>query len=94
MGVKYLNPVQEADIAPARLAPRLKSINGMTLGLLSNGKINAEKLLIMIAEELAKTGGPIAVVEKSKSNAGRNCPPELIDELVETCDAVITGLGD
>ncbi len=94
MTIRYLNPVQPPDIVPAKLAPRLKSMEGITLGLLPNSKTNAKILLDLIVEELAKTATPGRVVSKGKLNASSNCPPDLIDELTDECDAVITGLGD
>jgi len=94
MTIRYLNPVQEAEIVPARLAPRLTSMEGITLGLLSNGKTNADKLLEMIAGELGAVARLNGVVSKRKGSAGNNCPPDLLEDMLEKCDAVVTGLGD
>ena len=94
MTIKYLNPVQEPGIAPASLAPRLASLEGMTLGLLSNGKTNAGKLLRMIAEELGNEFQLKGVVDANKGSAGNNCPPDVLEDLLDKSDAVITGLGD
>ena len=94
MTIRYLNPIQEADVAPATMAPRLESLEGISLGLLSNGKTNAGKLLRMIAEELGNASPLKGVVDKAKGSAGNNCPPDLLEDLLEQSDAVITGLGD
>ena len=94
MTIRYLNPVQKPEIAPADLAPRLPSLEGMNIGLLSNGKTNAAKLLDMIARELSFETRLGDVVSKRKLNAGSNCPPDLRDELLAQSDAIITGLGD
>ena len=94
MTIHYLNPVQEAEIEPASLAPRLESLQGITLGLLSNGKTNAERLLKLIAEELNDTFNLGEVIQEAKGSAGINCPRELLENLVARCDAVITGMGD
>jgi hypothetical protein len=94
MTIRYLNPVTQPDIASASLAPRLDSLEGIRIGLLSNGKTNAAKLLDMIAEEL-QTGTRLdSIVTRGKINAGSNCPPDIFKDLVDRCDAVITGLGD
>ena len=94
MTIRYLNPIQEADVAPATMAPRLESLEGISLGLLSNGKTNAGKLLRMIAEELGNAFPLKGVVDRAKGSAGNNCPPDLLEDLLEQSDAVITGLGD
>ena len=94
MTIRYLNPVQEPEIASANLAPRLGSLEGIRLGLLSNGKTNAAKLLDMIADELQTETRLGSVIARGKINAGSNCPPDIFDDLAEQCDAVITGLGD
>ncbi|MDP6565182.1 MAG: hypothetical protein QF578_10170 [Alphaproteobacteria bacterium] len=94
MSITYLEPVQEADVRPAGMAPRLASLEGITLGLLSNGKANAARLLAMIAEELGQQFAIKAVVEDSKMAAGSNADAALLDDLATRTDAVITGNGD
>ena len=94
MTIRYLNPVQEANITPASLAPRLKSLEGIRLGLLANSKTNARKLLRMIAEELENEYKFAGIMDEDKGSAGNNCPPDLIADLVDKTEAVITGLGD
>ena len=34
------------------------------------------------------------VVERNKMNASRPCPEDIIDEIVDKCDVVITSSGD
>ena len=94
MAIKYLIPVQESNAAQANLAPRLKSLDGARIGLLSNRKTNADELLTMIAEELGKEFQFGGIVHSVKGNAGGNCPEEIMDDLLAKSDAVITGLGD
>lgn len=94
MTIRYLNPVQEAEIVPGSLAPRLSSLDDCTVGLLSNGKTNASELLEMLAEELGREFRLASIVRVTKRNASGNCPPELLDDLVGKCDAVITAIGD
>lgn len=94
MPIKFLNPVQEAQIEPARMAPRLKKLDGIALGLLNNGKTNAAKLLSLIAQKMEIQYGVTTIISEAKGSAGNNCPPDIVNHLVEKCDAVITGIGD
>ena len=94
MTIRYLNPVQEADVVPASMAPRLKSLEGANLGLLANGKANAANLLAMIGDELTARFKLGRIVAEHKGSAANNCSPDLLDDLMRRCDAVITGNGD
>ena len=94
MTIKFLNPVQEAQVESAHRAPRLKKLDGIALGLLSNGKTNAAKLLNLIAQKMETQYDITAIISEAKGSAGNNCPPDIVNHLVEKCDAVITGIGD
>ena len=94
MTIRYLNPVQEAAVKPASLAPRLPSLEGCRLGLLSNGKENADALLQMVAQEIKTNFSVKNVVSVTKFGAGINCPPKFMEDLLSRCDAVITAVGD
>jgi len=50
--MKLVNPVVVASTVGAQLAPRLSSLDGMTIGLWSNGKLNANELLDACEAEL------------------------------------------
>ena len=63
-------------------------------GLLANGKQNSEELLEMVYEVLADRYEFSGVITKNKGNASRPCPEDLLDELAERCDVVVTSTGD
>ncbi len=94
MTIHFLNPVQESEANPATLASRLSSLDGATLGMLPNGKENAERLLEYVAEELNSRFSLKGLVNVDKIHAGINCPPKILDDLVSQVDAVITAIGD
>lgn len=94
MTIKYLYPVQDADVEQASMAPRLETMNGLTLGLLPNSKGNSLKLHQMIGEEIGRKFNLSKVIILNKGHASTNCDPEIIEEIVHEADAVITGLGD
>lgn len=98
-----LDPTFEAFTAKERLAntrasaPAPKSLNGVRVGLLANGKTNSRELLDVLLEELAQAQGvrlagePIRVVKGSVS-----VPPEPEDfrRLVAETDIVLVAIGD
>ncbi len=94
MAIKYLYPVQDADVVKASMAPRLETLDGITLGLLPNSKGNSYRLHEMIAEEIGLKFNLAGVKSLDKGHASTNCPPEIIAEITEEAGAIITGLGD
>ena len=79
---------------PGSLAPRLKTLDGVRLGLLSTGKRNCDELLAEIASVLGETYRFADVKSWRKSSVYMVAPQRKLDEIVEQCDAVIAGLGD
>jgi hypothetical protein len=94
MTIKYLYPVQDADIIKASMAPRLETMEGITLGLLPNSKGNSLKLHQMIGEEIGRRFNLAGVKTLNKGHASTNCDPRIMEEIIKEADAVITGLGD
>ena len=89
--LKILSPIQETVVPSARLAPRLETLAGKTVGLYSNKKLNADALLAMVAENLATLGS--FSVRHGIYPPERMYSPEEWDD-VETCDVVILANGD
>lgn len=92
--LQVLDPTVQPIPADAVIAERPETLDGKVIGLLANGKINSEEVLALTQEVLADRYEFKGVVERNKRNASRPCPPEIIDELVEQCDVVITSSGD
>ncbi len=92
--LEVLDPTQESIPQEAVLAPRPMTLNGSSLGLLSNGKRNADAMLRMVHDVLADTYEFDRVVSVDKGNASRPCPQDIMAELADRCDVVITASGD
>lgn len=75
-------------------AARLTSLRGASLVLVDNGKQNAGVFVAELAELLKQRYGAKVVEIAKKPIATVEAPPELIDELAKTADAVIIGVGD
>ena len=89
-----LDPTIEAKIESSMISERPESLDGLTIGLLANGKLNSEEILQYVYEvinEKYKLGTPIYA---NKGNASKPCPPDLLENLANECDLIITSSGD
>ena len=92
--LEVLDPTVEPVPQHAVVAPRPLTLDGSVLGLLANGKRNADSLLELVHEVLADRYEFSEVVARNKGNASRPCPKDIMDEMAERCDLVITASGD
>ncbi|MBI1845898.1 MAG: hypothetical protein HYR86_02870, partial [Candidatus Rokubacteria bacterium] len=53
MTVRFLDPTVAPDVGEATAATRVAGLDGKVIGLLSNGKVNADRLLDLVREGLA-----------------------------------------
>ena len=89
-----LNPTYEGDVsADVHVAPPIAELAGLKIGLLTNGKRNADRLLEYMADELRAEYGVADVVRARKAVFSAPCPPELMESLLG-CDALLTAIGD
>jgi hypothetical protein len=79
---------------PPRLAPRVPSLAGLTVGLLENTKHNAAYLLERLGEALVRDHGVSSVVRGTKKAFGRPVPEGVLRDFAERCDVMIIGVGD
>ena len=95
MSLKILDPVVVADEATdVAVAKRVGDLGGKVLGLLHNGKVNGDRLLHLVREQLAARYQLRDVVMVSKPSASRVADPAVLDRLARECDAVVTAVGD
>jgi len=92
--LQVLDPTVDHIPADAVVAPRPETLNGTVVGLLSNNKLNADELLVMVQDVLADRYEFKGVISRNKGNASRPCPEKILNELSEQCDVVITASGD
>lgn len=77
----------------SRAAP-LGGLQGKTIGILENGKLNAVEMLSEIAELFKEHHGCTIRTIYSKSNASAPAPSQTLAKAVAEVDFLITGLGD
>ena len=76
------------------LAPRVRSLQGLRLGILDNTKWNANKLLREMRDRLQAAHGLGAVNYYRKESFSRFAAPELIATIRAENDIVLTAIGD
>ena len=76
------------------LAERLPSLKGVRLGVLDNTKWNASTLLRETVRQLQEGGQIGDVTVYRKESFSRVATPDLIQEISEHSDAVLTAIGD
>jgi hypothetical protein len=75
-------------------APRPRALQGLTVGLLANGKSNGMALLDGVAERLRERHGIGEVVRVAKTNASAPVSEEDVERLAKRCALVLTAIGD
>lgn len=92
---KLLDPTGGGDQATdVTLAPRPRSLEGLTVALLDNGKANAAALLADVAEELKRAHGVRTAVTFTKSYFGTPVEQSLVQKILHNSDFAVAGIGD
>ena len=81
-----------AQPAAAR-APRRASLDGARVGLLINTKTNARPFLDEVGRLLTERYG-VTVTKRTKTNFAVPEPEDIIKEMAQESDVVVTGVGD
>ncbi|MBV9192740.1 MAG: hypothetical protein JO168_01260 [Solirubrobacterales bacterium] len=90
-----LDPTGQADLTRAgTLAPRVRDITGLRVGLLDNAKPNAQLVLQTVAAQLSARHQLGEVTTYTKSYFGTPVEDDLAGEIASSCDFAIAGVGD
>ena len=89
-----INPTTQPLVAPFNGATRLPSLAGTRLGIIDDGKKNADVLLEEIAQVLGDRYEISNFRWHRKPSASRPADPVAIADLAEHCNAVVVGIGD
>ncbi len=93
--LEVLDPTVEAPTLTAiAYAPRPDSLAGKRIGLIENTKFNSDRLLLKIGDVLKAEYGAAETRIFRKHNSSVPAHQEIIDELRQTCDVMVAGIGD
>ena len=93
MTLQVLDPSSEMAAELGKPAPRLTSLQGKTVGFISNGKEGTVGHFSHLDRMLRDEFGVADVVVRVKSNYSAPADPPIVAEISQW-DAVISGLGD
>ncbi|MBV8718788.1 MAG: hypothetical protein JOZ65_27290 [Chloroflexi bacterium] len=90
-----LSPEGNSNTGHYHLAPRrFTTLDGVRLGLLGNSKLNADAVLLAIGDLLKERYALESVFFQSKPNFGKPAPDDVVQEMVDNADVIVTGVGD
>lgn len=93
MTIRVLDPTNERIAVMGALAPRLATLEGKTVGFISNGKEGTKGFFAHLDRMLREEEHVADVVWRTKSNYSAPADQWITDE-VRNWHAVVTGIGD
>lgn len=93
MAIRVLDPTNERSLAAAAAARRLDTLQGKTVGFISNGKEGTKGFFAHLDRMLRQDMGVANVVLRVKSNYSAPADTHIADE-IRQWHAVVTGIGD
>lgn len=93
MAMTVYDPGFEADDRVVELPERPRSLEGATVGIISNGKANTRPFFDHLERLLRTEWGVAEVVRRTKSNYSAPAEASLLDEAA-TWAALFAGVGD
>ena len=92
--VILLDPTAPRRESHAQAQPTLSGLAGKVVGFIDNAKPNFDHLVDDLSELLVSRYGVARVVKRRKRAASVPAPADVVQELTQQCDLVITGSGD
>src|SRR5947209_20150194 len=90
-----MSPEGTSHAKQHRLAPRrFTSLDRVRLGLLGNSRLNADAVLLAIGDLLKERYAIESVTMRSKATFSKPAPDEIVEELLQSSDVIVTGVGD
>jgi len=90
---RVLDPTAEKTAPLGQLAQRLDTLEGKTVGFISNGKEGTKGFFAHLERMLREQHGVGRVVARTKSNYSAPADKHIVDQ-IRQWDAMISGIGD
>jgi hypothetical protein len=88
------DPRGVVEVEIQSLAPRVRELAGLRLGVLDNTKWNANRLLRKTVARLSERVALAAVNYYRKESFSKDADPALIEQIAANNDIVLTAIGD
>jgi hypothetical protein len=90
-----LSPEGTSNAGHYHPAPRrFETLDGVRLGLLGNSKLNADAMLLAIGDLLKERYALKDIFFRSKPNFGKPALDDIVQEMVDNSDVIVTGVCD
>ncbi len=93
MTIEILDPTHEGESPDFAPASRLPSLDGATIGIISNGKKGTKHFFDALAREFVEIYGVAKIVRRTKSNYSAPADAEFMEE-AKRWHALVAGVGD
>jgi hypothetical protein len=91
--LKFLDPRATVNPKDRPLVPGLDTLEGKVIGIIDNGQSNSTDMFKELATLLRERLSAKEVIFRTKPTHMQGAPKPIMEELLNRCDAVITGLG-
>ncbi|HEY3167357.1 MAG TPA: hypothetical protein VGK57_09025 [Candidatus Binatia bacterium] len=91
--IKFLDPRVTINPKDRPLVPGLDTLEGKVIGIIDNGQANSTTMFQELAQLMQEKLHTQEVLFKTKPTHMQGAPKPIMEEVLNRCDAVITGLG-
>ena len=91
--IKFLDPRVVINPKDQPLVPGLDTLEGKVIGIIDNGQANSTTMFQELAQLMQEKLHTKEVLFKPKPTHMQGAPKPIMEEILNRCDAVITGLG-
>ena len=92
--LRLVDPAAEIETTSVAIAPRLETLRGKRVALIDNTKHTADRFLEATREILERKYGVSGFDYFRKFSASVSTPPEVVERLTRSCDALVHGVAD
>ena len=92
--LRLVDPAAEIETTTESIAPRLASLKGKRIAFIDNTKHNADRFLDVTRALLEQKYGVSGFEYFKKFSASVPTPPEVVERLTQSCDALVHGVAD
>jgi len=91
--IKFLDPRATINPKDQPLVAGLDSLEGKTIGIIDNGQSNSTSMFQELAKLVQERFDVKQVIFRTKPTHMQGAPKVIMEDIINRCDAVITGLG-
>jgi hypothetical protein len=91
--IKFLDPRVTINPKDRPLVPGLDTLEGKVVGIIDNGQANSTTMFQELAQLMQEKFHTGEVLFKTKPTHMQSAPKPIMEDILNRCDAVITGLG-